>query len=116
MNHAIVKSTRVSQFCTSSDDNSERISNVIGMLSRKQYYMILYSRFYKECIWREKRNKLNNYHDYRLWTKVLVTLTVFCKIIPGKLLKLHMEKVPNDRKLVFVINILTVVVFMYQPF
>ena len=42
----IVKSTRVSQFCTSSDDNSESISYVIGMLSRKQYYMILYPRFY----------------------------------------------------------------------
>ena len=26
-----MKSTRVSQSCTSSDDNSERISNVIGM-------------------------------------------------------------------------------------
>ena len=47
----IVKSTRVSQFCTSSDDNSY----VIGMRSRKQYYKILYSRFYKECIWREKK-------------------------------------------------------------
>ena len=50
----IVKSTRVSQFCTSSDDDSESISYVIGMLSRKQYYtilwMILCSRFYKECI------------------------------------------------------------------
>ena len=44
----IVKSTRVSQFCTSSDDNSYV----------KQYYKILYSRFYKECIWREKNKQI----------------------------------------------------------
>ena len=54
----IAKSTRVSQFCTSSDGNSECISYVIGILSRKQYYMILYSRFYKECIWREKKKQI----------------------------------------------------------
>ena len=54
----IVKSTRVSQCCTSSDENSESISYVIGILSRKQYYMILYSRFYKECIWREKKKQI----------------------------------------------------------
>ena len=33
----IVKSTRVSQSCSLSDDNSESISYVIGILSRKQY-------------------------------------------------------------------------------
>ena len=71
--------------------------------------MILYSRFYKECIWREKKNKLNNYHDYRWWTKVLVTLTVFAKLFLENYLATIMKIAPNDSELVFVINILTVV-------
>ena len=34
----------------------------------------------KSAFGEKKINKLDNYHDYRWWTKVLVTLTVFAKL------------------------------------
>ena len=88
----IVRSTRVSQFCTSSDDNSESISNVIGILSRKQYYMTLYSRFYKENIWREKQQQIKQLPLLQMADKSTRHTHCFCKIIPGKLLKLQLWK------------------------
>ena len=63
----------------------------------------------------QKQIKQLVYHDFKWWTKVLVTLTFLQNYSWKTIEAIIMKIVPNDSKLVFVINILTVVYFLYQP-
>ena len=85
----IVKSTRVSHSFVPHPMTTLKV-NVIGMRSRKQYYKILYSRFYKECIWREKNKQIRQLQGLQMVDKSTRRTHCFCKIIPGKLLNLQL--------------------------